>query len=418
MTPCAVGAVRVARATMAQRVGSTPADRILRVAPSATLAMAARAAKLRAEGHRVFPFSVGEPDFDTPEHVRDAAKRALDAGATRYTPVSGTPDLKRAICEATAKYRGFSPKPSEIVVSAGAKQALFDVALALYQQGDEVIIPTPCWVSYPEQVRFANATPVLVETREEDGFRLSPDALSRALGPATKAVLLCTPSNPTGAAYDRASLGALLEVLRNHHALIVVDEIYADLVYGGFRHTSARALAPDLAERIVVIDGVSKTFAMTGWRIGWSVSSPAIAELVDKLQSQSTSNAAAVSQAAAVAALLGPRDSVEQMRATYERRRDLMVGGLASLPGVTCRLPEGAFYAFANVKGLLGKRAGDRVLESDRDLAMYFLDEAHVASVAGLEFSAPGYLRFSYACSEADIEGGVGAMRAAIERLS
>lgn len=390
------------------------AKRLSTVAPSATLAMAAEAARLRAEGHKVYPFSLGEPDFDTPAHVRDAAKAALDAGATHYTPVSGTPELKAAICASCEKYRGFRPQPAQVGVSCGAKHALFNLAIALFEPGDEVVIPTPAWVSYPEQVRLVGATPVFVPTREEDGFRLAPDALAAALGPRTKAVVLCTPSNPTGAAYGEEHLRPLLDVLRRSDCWIIVDEIYGDLTYGGFRHVSVLSIAEDLRDRVVVVDGVSKTFAMTGWRIGWTIAPVALAKALDVIQSQSTTNPAAVSQAAAVAALNGPRDAVEAMRAAFERRRELMVERLRAIPGVRCRTPEGAFYVFADVRGLYGRTFRGRPLASDVDVARWLLEEAHVATVAGTPFGGPGYLRFSYACSEADIEAGI----AAIARLA
>ncbi|MEZ4310544.1 MAG: pyridoxal phosphate-dependent aminotransferase [Polyangiaceae bacterium] len=393
------------------------ADRLSAVAPSATLAMAARAAKLRSEGHKVYPFSVGEPDFETPSHIREAAKAALDRGATRYTSVTGTPELKAAICASTERHRGYRPEPSQVVVSSGAKHALFNLALALYQPGDEVIIPAPYWVSYPEQVRIVGATPVVIPTREEDGFRLRPEDLEAALTPRTKALILCTPSNPTGAAYTREHLTPLLEVLKKSDSYVIVDEIYADLVYDGFTHASIPAFSPDFRERTIVVDGVSKTFAMTGWRIGWTIASPALTKAIDVVQSQSTTNAAAVSQAAAVAALNGPRDELDAMRDAFSRRRAVMVEGLRSLPGVKCRMPEGAFYAFADVSGLFGKRHGDAELTSDSDVAMWLLDQVHVATVAGTPFGAPGYLRFSYASSEQDIRDAIEKMRHHIAQL-
>lgn len=386
------------------------ADRLSAVAPSATLAMAARAAKLRAEGHYVHRFSLGEPDFNTPEHILEAAKTALDAGATRYTPVSGTPELKIAISAATERDRGYFAEPAQVVVTCGAKHALFNVAVALFEPGDEVIIPAPYWVSYPEQVHLVGASPVVVQTSEEQGFRLSPSALEGALSPRTKALILCTPSNPTGAAYSEEDLRPLLDVLRGHDCWIIVDEIYSGLTYDGFRHSSISAIAPDLRDRVVVIDGVSKTYAMTGFRIGWSIAPRELTRALDVVQSQSTTNAAAVAQAAAVAALNGPREPIRAMREAFERRRLVMVEGLRSIPGVRCRMPEGAFYAFADVRGLYGKR-GDRFLENDDDIATWLLEEAHVASVAGSPFGAPGYLRFSYACSEADIKEGIEAIK-------
>lgn len=379
--------------------------------------MAAEAQKLAAQGVRVFPFSVGEPDFPTPAHIVEAAKLALDEGATRYTHPTGTPELKQAICDATKKHRGFDVTPDRVVVSCGAKHALFNVAAALYGPGDEVIVPAPYWVSYPEQVRLFGATAVIATTEAASGFALTPEELERRITPRTKALILCSPSNPTGAAYTRDQLLALAEVVRRHSFWVVVDEIYADLVYGGFEHHSLAALAPDLRDRIIVIDGVSKSFAMTGWRIGWSIAPPALSKALGTIQSQSTTNPAAVSQAAAIAALTGPRDALEAMRRAFERRRTIMIDGLNALPGVHATLPEGAFYAFPEVRGLIGKRFGGKVLDSDLEVAMYFLREAHAAVVAGEPFGAPGFMRLSYACAETDILEGLASMRRAIEKL-
>ncbi len=387
------------------------AQRLKSVAPSATLAMAAEAQKLVAQGIKVYGFSVGEPDAPTPRHIIEAGKQALDAGATRYTAVSGTPELRQAICDASKRDRGFSATPAQVTVSVGAKHALFNLAAALYEPGDEVIIPTPYWVSYPEQVRLFGATPVFVETTEESGFRMSPDALRAAVTPRTKALILCTPSNPTGSAYSRAELEALAAVMREGSYYVIVDEIYGELVYDGFVHASLAAVAPDLGDRLVIVDGVSKTYAMTGWRIGWSITSVALAKELGTIQGQSTTNPAAVSQAAAVAALRGPRDEVVALRASFAQKRSLMVEGLRAIPGVHCRMPEGAFYAFADVRGLYGiRRSEGGMLTDDVDVATWFLREAHVASVAGTPFGAPGYVRFSYACSEDDIRAGTRAL--------
>jgi len=406
-----------------RQLGDTPmavqmprkfAERLASVAPSATLAMAARAANLRAGGHKVYAFGVGEPDFAPPTHVLQAAKDALDNGATHYTAVSGTPDLKAAICEATERFRRFRVTPEEIVVSCGVKHVLFNLALALFEPGDEVIIPAPFWVSYPEQARMVGASPVIVETREDEGFRLSAEVLAAAISPRTKAIVLCSPSNPTGAAYGEEHLRPLLDVLRRHDCWIIVDEIYADLTYDGFQHVSLPALAPDLRERMVIVDGVSKTYAMTGFRIGWSIAPAALSRAIDTVQGQSTTNAAAVSQAAAVAALRGPRGEVDTMREVFARRRGIMVEGLRGTPGVRCRMPEGAFYAFADVRGLYGIPWKGKPLASDEDVAGWLLDQAHVATVAGTPFGAPGYLRISYACSEDDIQSGLSAIRGAV----
>ncbi len=386
------------------------ADRLSAVAPSATLAMAARATRLRSQGHKVFPFSVGEPDFDTPQFIREAAAVALAAGASRYTPVSGTSALRQAVCTATERDRGYSVSPDQITISCGAKHALFNLALALYDPGDEVIIPAPYWVSYPEQVRIVGANPVIVETHVQDGFRLDPVSLERAITSRTKAIILCTPSNPTGSAYAKEHLLPLLDVVRRHDLWLIVDEIYSELVYDGFQHVSVPALAPDLRDCTIVISGVSKTYAMTGWRIGWSMCPADLAKVLDTVQGQSTTNATAVAQAAAAAALVGPQHEVKMMREAFERRRNLMVSGLSSIPGVTCRLPEGAFYAFADVRGLYGLSHNGASIQNDVDVAMWLLEEAHVASVAGTPFGAPGYVRFSYACSEDDISAGIEAI--------
>lgn len=380
--------------------------------------MAARAAKLREQGHRVFAFGVGEPDFETPAYIREAAKEAIDRGASHYTPVTGTPALKRAICKATARDRKWEPTVEQITVSCGAKHALFNLAMALYEPGDEVIIPAPYWVSYPEQVRLAGATPIIVPTREEDGWQLTKDALAQALTPRTKAIILCTPSNPTGSAYSRERLLELASVLKTADCWIILDEIYGELVYDGFEHHSLPELAPELRERIIVVDGVSKAYAMTGWRIGWSIAPKAVAKALDVVQGQSTTNATAVAQAAAVAALEGPRDEVRAMRATFEQRRNRMVEGLRAIPGLSCRMPEGAFYAFADVRGLFGKQPkGRAALASDEDVAFWLLDEAHVAGVPGTPFGAPGYIRFSYASSIETIDAGIAAIREAVEKL-
>jgi aspartate aminotransferase len=395
-------------------VPSAFAKRLSVVVPSVTLAVNAKAGALRAKGVDVFGFGVGEPDFDPPSFVLSAAKEAIDAGAHKYTAVTGIPALKQAICAEHERRRGKHVSTDNVCVSVGAKQALFNVALALYEVGDEVVIPTPCWVSYPEQVRLAGAEPVLVPTREEDGWLLSGDALARVLGPRTKAVVLCTPSNPTGAAYPEARMRELVAALRKSDCWIVVDEIYAELVYDGFRHVSIASIAPDLAARTILIDGVSKTYAMTGWRIGWAIAPSGLIQALDLVQGQSTTNAAAVAQYAALAALTGSQDAVASIRAKFERRRNVMVSGLNSLPGVRCRKPEGAFYAFADCRGMYGIEHDGRSIASDDDVAFFLLERAHVAAVPGGAFGAPGYVRFSYATSEERIEGGIDAMRRAI----
>lgn len=395
---------------------SSLARRLDVVQPSVTLAMNAKAAELRAKGLDVFAFGVGEPDFEPPAFVLDAAREALDKGVSKYTAVSGIPALKQAICARTTAVRGWTPKPSQVTVSVGAKHALFNLALALYEPGDEVIIPAPYWVSYPEQVKLCGATPVFVDTTEEQGFKMSPQAFEKALTDRTKATILCSPSNPTGSAYSEDELRALVEVWKKSDSWLIVDEIYADLVYDGFKHVSAAKLAGDARERVIVVDGVSKTYAMTGWRIGWSITPERLAKALDTVQGQSTTNATAVAQHAALAAITGPQGEVEKMRAQFEKRRMAMVEGLRSIPGVKCRVPEGAFYAFADCRSLYGIPFKGKPIESDEEVAFFMLEEAHVAAVPGGAFGAPGYVRFSYATNEERIRGGIEAIKAAVDR--
>jgi aspartate aminotransferase len=375
--------------------------------------MNSKALELKAKGVDVFAFGVGEPDFEPPEAVRDAAKRAIDAGCSKYTAVTGIPALKEAICDATERSRGWRPKNENVCVSVGAKHTLFNLALALYEPGDEVVIPKPYWVSYPEQVRLVGATPVLVDTREEDGWKLSPAALEKALTPRTKAVILCTPCNPTGLAYTEEETRALVDVVRKSDCWLIVDEIYAELVYEGLKFASAAKIAPDLRERMVVVDGVSKTYAMTGWRIGWALAPAPLIKALDLVQGQSTTNPTAVAQHAAIAALKGPLDDFARIRAMFEKRRNAMVAGLSSIPGVKCRKPDGAFYAFADVRGLYGLDWNGKKVTTDEDVAFWMLEKAHVAAVPGSGFGAPGYVRFSYAASEERIAAGCAAIRTA-----
>lgn len=377
-----------------------------------------RAAELVRAGVDVISFAVGEPDFDTPEPIRQAAKRAIDAGASRYTEARGILALREAICQDSRRRRGqVAHGPDQVVVSVGAKHTLFNIAQALYDADDEIIIPTPSWVSYPEQALLCGARPVLVPGREEDDFLLTAEALRRAISPRTRALLLCSPNNPTGAAYGEQQLRALAEVAREHCFWIVSDEVYSRLTYDGFRQRSMLEVAPDLRDRTVVVDGVSKSHAMTGWRIGWMLGPDRLAAACTVIQSQVVSNPTAVAQYAALAALGGDQQCVEQMRAVFEQRRDRMVKGLNDIEGLSCRMPRGAFYALANATGLLGKRSGEMVLQDDESVARWLLEEARVAVVPGSAFGAPGYLRFSFAVSSERIERGLERIAEAIVRL-
>jgi aspartate aminotransferase len=391
------------------------AARLATIRPSATASFFQKAADLSARGVDLLPFGVGEPDFDTPVHIIEAAKRALDGGATRYTSVRGISALREAICRDSSDRRGgIEHAPADVVVSVGAKHSLFNVCMALLGPGDEAIVPTPCWVSYPDQCRLSGATPVLVETLLEAGFKLTPERLRGAVTERTRALFLCTPNNPTGSAYSAAELAALAEVCRAHAFWIVVDEIYATLVYEGFQQHSLLQVAPDLRERIVVVDGVSKRFAMTGFRIGWMLGSRALAAACDTLQGQTTTSPAAVAQHAALAALTGPQEPCEAMLRAFAARRRIVVDGLNALPGVSCRPPEGAFYAFFDVRAQLGRTLRGRLIADDTALADFLLEETRCAFVPGSAFFAPGYLRMSYAASESQLLEGLSRLRSVL----
>jgi len=376
--------------------------------------MTARAAELRAAGRHIYTFGVGEPDFETPAFIREAAAKAIDK-SSHYTPVTGTPSLKAAICEATRRDRGWEPTVDQVSVSVGAKHALFNLAMVLFDPGDEVVIPAPYWVSYPEQVKLCGAVPRIAKASADNGWRLTPAELEAAITPKTKAVILCSPSNPTGAAYDAAEIGELSKVLERHDVFVITDEIYGDLVYDGFEHASLAKLAPGLRDRLIVVDGVSKSYAMTGWRIGWAISPPYVAKAIAKLQGQSTTNPAAVAQAAAEAALLGPRDEVRRMRNIFAARRKRMVDGLDAIDGISCAMPRGAFYAFPNVTGLYGIQHQGKPLASANDVTLWQLDVCGIAAVAGEPFGAPGYIRFTYAAAESVIDEALAALKNAVQ---
>ncbi len=390
------------------------AKRTQRMAESATSAMFRRVAELKAQGVDLISLSVGEPDFDPPAHVLEAAKRAIDGGASRYTEVTGLRSLRTAICEDSARRRGgVRHAIDEVVVSAGAKHSLFNLAQVLFDHGDEIVIPTPAWGSYAEQARLCGALPVLVTCHERDGFCVQPDALAHALGPRTKAIVLCTPSNPTGAAYGARELRAIADVLRKTRAYVIIDEIYSELVYGGERLSSLLEIAPDLRERIVIVDGVSKRFAMTGYRVGWILGARAIARACEAVQSQSTTSVAAVSQLAAQAALEGPEAPVLAMRDQFERRRDALLERLRAIDGLRVHVPRGAFYLFVAVDGLYGR--GD--LNDDTAVTNFLLDRARVAVVPGDAFHAPGYIRMSYAASLQQLERAADRIAEALATL-
>jgi aspartate aminotransferase len=399
-------------------VARSLAKRLAAVQPSATAMLFRRSNQLRAQGVDLISFVVGEPDFETPLHIQAAAKSAIDNGAFRYTEVAGIKALRQAIAESSKRYRGGVAHTAEqVVVSAGAKHALFNLTLALLDRGDEVIIPTPSYVSYPDQVRLCGAVPVFIPCSEKQGFLLTPEALRRAVNSKTKALILCTPSNPTGAAYSGHEMAALAEVARAYDFWIIVDEIYSRLIYDGFDHRSILEVAPDLRDRIAIVDGVSKTYAMTGWRIGWVLAPESVAKACETIQSQSTTNSTTVAQYAALAALKGPQAPSEQMRATFETRRNRLVEGLNRISGLSCRMPIGAFYAFVDVTGLLGRRDDGLELGDDVMVSEWLLQKANVAVVPGSAFGGSGYIRLSYAVANEQIERGLERIANAVEAL-
>lgn len=392
-------------------------QRVNNLAQSQTLAMSQKSNELKAQGIDVINLSVGEPDFNTPDHIKQAAKDAVDHNFSFYSPVPGFMSLRKAIADKLTNENGLSYKPEQIVVSGGAKQALCNVILATINPGDEVIIPTPAWVSYVEMVKLAEGKNVLVPSGIENDFKVTPAQLEAAITPRTKMILICSPSNPTGSVYTRDELAALVAVIAKYPDIIVLaDEIYEHINYTG--SFTSLASFPEIADRTVVVNGVSKAYAMTGWRIGYCAAPTAIAKACTKLQGQYTSGASSIAQKAAEAAYTGSQACVEEMRLAFERRRDLVVTLAREIPGLKVNEPQGAFYLFPEVSAYFGKSFGDRKINDASDLAMYLLEEGHVATVAGDAFCAPGYIRLSYATSDDNIIEAMKRMRAALAKLA
>ncbi len=391
-------------------------QRVNSLAVSQTLAMSQKSTELRAQGVDVINLSVGEPDFHTPKHIKDAAARAIDENFTFYSPVPGYLSLRKAICEKLRKENGLTFAPEQIVVSTGAKQALCNVILSTINPGDEVIIPTPAWVSYVEMVKLAEGITVEVPAGIDNNFKIAPAQLEAAITERTRMILLCSPSNPTGSVYTKDELQALVNVLARHPQIIVLsDEIYEHINYTG-SFTSLGSF-PEIANRTVIINGVSKAYAMTGWRIGYCAAPLAIAKACSKLQGQYTSGTCSIAQKAAEEAYTGPQDCIAEMREAFRRRRDLVVELASKIPGFKVNEPQGAFYLFPEVSALMGKRCGDRVINTSADLAMYLLEEGHVATVDGGAFCAPGYIRFSYATSDDNLREAMRRIAEAVARL-
>lgn len=377
------------------------------VQPSATLAASAKARQLRATGHRVFDFGLGEPDLPTPEHVCLAAWRAMQAGQTHYTAAEGTPELRAAVARRYRDAYGLECAADEVLISNGAKHAIHNAVTALCDPGDEVVIPTPYWVSYSDIVQMAGGTPVLVPASEASGFKVSPAQVRAALTPQTRLVMLNSPCNPTGAVYTPAELAAIADVILDSPATVLSDEIYEHFVYDGAVATCFAMLRPGLAERTVTVSGASKTYAMTGWRLGWAVGPRHIVQAMANVQSQQTSSPSSISQAAALAALEGNQGCVERMRAEFQARRDLVCERLARLAGVRCPTPHGAFYAFFNVSAYFGRTLGGRTVAGSADFCRACLEAAQVNMVPGSAFGAEGYVRLSFAAARDDLTAGL-----------
>ena len=392
-------------------------DRLQRLAPSATLAMSQKSSEMKAQGIDVINMSVGEPDFNTPDHIKEAAKKAVDDNFSRYSPVPGYPDLRKAIVAKLKNENGLDYTVNEVLVSNGAKQSVCNTVMALVNDGEEVIIPAPYWVSYPQMVKMAGGVPVIVEAGFDQNFKMTPKQLEAAITPKTRMIILCSPSNPTGSVYSKAELEALSEVIKKHEDLFVLaDEIYEHINYIG--HHESIAQFPGMKERSIIVNGVSKAYAMTGWRIGYIAAPEWIVKGCNKLQGQYTSGPCSVSQKAAEFAYISSQECVEQMRQAFERRRDLIVKLAKDIPGLEVNVPEGAFYLFPKCSSFFGKKSGDTVINNSSDFAMYLLETAHVATVGGDAFGDPECFRMSYATSDENIIEAMRRIKEALAKLA
>jgi aspartate aminotransferase len=396
------------------------AARVQRIKPSPSSAAADRAAELRRQGKAIVNLVVGEPDFDTPPHIRQAALEAMERGETRYTPTAGTPALRAAIAEKLARENGLIYEPKHIIVTCGAKHAIFNALAITVEAGDEVLIPAPYWVSYPDMTLACDGVPVVVPCTEEDGFKLTAAALEAAITPRTKWLIINSPTNPTGAAYSADELRALADVLLRHpHVLVMMDDIYEHIRYTAGATPHLLTVEPALVSRTLVVNGVSKTYAMTGWRIGYAAGPADLIAAMDTLQSQSTSNASSISQAAALAALTGDQGFVAQSVGVYRSRRDRALEALNAIPGISCRAPDGAFYLYVNCGGVLGKTTPQgKHLETDSDVVLYLLEQAGVAVVAGTSYGLSPYFRMSIATAVEIIDEGCRKIASAVNALN
>lgn len=391
-------------------------DRLNRLAPSATLAMSQKSSEMKAQGIDVINMSVGEPDFNTPENIKEAAKKAIDDNFSRYSPVPGYPDLRKAIVAKLKNENGLDYTVNEVIVGTGGKQGICNVILALVNPGDEVIIPAPYWVSYPQMAKLAGGVPVIVNAGFDQDFKMTPEQLEAAITPKTKMLILCSPSNPTGSVYSKEELAALADVLRKHpEVFVLADEIYEHINYIGKHHSIAQE--PGLKEQVIIANGVSKAYAMTGWRIGFLAGPEWIIKGCNKLQGQYTSGTCSVSQKAAEAAYTLDQSAVEEMRQAFERRRDLIVKLAKEVPGLEVNIPQGAFYLFPKCNSYFGKSNGNKTINNSTDFAMYLLEEAHVATVGGDAFGDPDCFRMSYATSDENIKEAIRRIKEALSKL-
>ena len=379
----------------------------LQVSASPTLAIDAKFKAMKAEGIDVIGFGCGEPDFDTPENIKEAAIAAIKEGQTKYTPASGTLDLKKAICEKLKKDNGLDYTPANIVVSNGAKHSLMNAFDAIINPGDEVIVPAPYWVSYTEMIKMADGIPVIIETKEEDGFEFTPQQLINAITPKTKALILNSPSNPTGMLYEEEKLRKIAEIAVENDIFVISDEIYENLIYDGKQHVSIASFNDEIKNRTIIVNGVSKSYAMTGWRIGFTAANAEVTKAMANMQSHAASNPSSISQAAALEAYKGTQATVEEMRKVFEERRNYMIDRINSINGVSCKKPEGAFYVMMNIKDVFGREIGGKVINTSDDFCEVLLEKSLVALVPGSGFGAEGYVRWSYATSMENIEKGL-----------
>ncbi len=393
-------------------------NRVKNLKPSATLAINAKAKSMQAQGIHVINFGTGEPDFDTPENIKQAAKKAIDEGFTKYTPVGGIDELKDAIINKFKRDNQLFYKRSEILVSCGGKHSFYNLAQAILDQGDEVIVPAPYWVSYPPMVALADATPVIISTTEKNEFKITPEELKKAITPKTKALIINSPSNPTGSAYAKKELEKIAEIAISCNLLIISDEIYEKIIYDGFEFTSIASLNDKIKKRTVIVHGVAKTYAMTGWRIGYTAGSEEIISAMNNIQSQSTSNPVSISQKASVEALNGPQGELDKMVFAFAQRRNYVVDHLNKMEGVSCYKPMGTFYVFPNFSSYYGKSYQGRKITNSTLLADFFLDVARVAVVPGVEFGADPFERISFATSMENIEEGLNRIEGALKKLT